>query len=861
MMEWNEYISYLLSVGESFDNLSISLDEGYTETEIPPIIKTSIFMLDRMVEKQGKYNVLVFPEKVQSIFIFILMKLFHNISSGKIETNYDPTGFRPGEKLKVGNAVVEYLGINTEEGKQPYMSIRLADLDMCKAPLSNFPIFQKVSTNRKLSKKAQYAAEKKKVLGALDADRPGSEKLLFVANMKTHMSSSIFAMTSVTGIKEQLRSCRIDGKKVTDIFYIGQADYEGKISNISPGQMSGIPAIVFASDMYAINTAATDGKPIQSIIIDGSNANFILDQLDVLDDLMKLDKPIVCITDVANSFELGALVTRGFNIWRWDKDSITPQLFDAVPLSSDKKIKNCVKQSVIYMKADGAEISKAMSLLAIHRKETENQSPQLMKVYERLNTLTFAALRNTIPMTEIEADLANKILSDCQKTIENESSFISEAVSSDYSLIIDYLKEVYTPGYQFKKEEMLKAYLKEHRTENIYLIIPEKSSKTQIRDYWSGWCWNQDIEGHVRVLYPSEYYSYSPSDADTTIICGWLKRAIMRKLVFGFNTSNYIILLYDYENRWKNHDAKRWSRALDNSGNRDIIEKSFATDGIKVSTIRFNKKTDQPETPDLPDELGEIELILRDNRYRQFIKSGGHAGTEIVTAVPVNFVGGYLAFYRTGHKVISATKIILGDADKIETKFPAELHVGDFIVVKESDKDIVRELADIALRNSGKGHLRELSSKWKEALKIELLFCTTDEFCDRMIAAGCNKGVPTIKHWLEDEDVIAPRSRDDLKIMADLTENETLNELLDDILEAAQEVRNAHVLAGRKLSEQLKVTLADELKKREDIDPFNFWEPIDMEIEGIGNVKVLKIIDVGTELQIESSDTNRLIEE
>ena len=97
-MEWNEYISYLLSVGENFDKLSISLDEGHTETEIPPIIKTSIYMLDRMVEKQGKYNVLVFPEKVQSIFIFILMKLFHNISSGKIETNYDPTGFQAGEK-------------------------------------------------------------------------------------------------------------------------------------------------------------------------------------------------------------------------------------------------------------------------------------------------------------------------------------------------------------------------------------------------------------------------------------------------------------------------------------------------------------------------------------------------------------------------------------------------------------------------------------------------------------------------------------------------------------------------------------------------------------------------------------------
>lgn len=97
--------------------------------------------------------------------------------------------------------------------------------------------------------------------------------------------------------------------------------------------------------------------------------------------------------------------------------------------------------------------------------------------------------------------------------------------------------------------------------------------------------------------------------------------------------------------------------------------------------------------------------------------------------------------------------------------------------------------------------------------------------------------------------------------MATVTENEMLMELLDSVFEAAQEVRNAHILAGRKLSEQLKLTLAKELKKYEDIDPFNIWEPIEMEMEGIGSVKVLKIIDIGFEVEVASTDTNRLIED
>ena len=78
-MEWTEYIDYLLSSTKEFENITISLDEGHTVTTIPPIISASILMLDKMVEHQGKRNILVFPEKVQSIFIFTLIKLFHNI--------------------------------------------------------------------------------------------------------------------------------------------------------------------------------------------------------------------------------------------------------------------------------------------------------------------------------------------------------------------------------------------------------------------------------------------------------------------------------------------------------------------------------------------------------------------------------------------------------------------------------------------------------------------------------------------------------------------------------------------------------------------------------------------------------------
>ena len=858
-MEWTEYIDYLLSSTKEFENITISLDEGHTVTTIPPIISASILMLDKMVEHQGKRNILVFPEKVQSIFIFTLIKLFHNIASGKIQSNYDPTGFIVGEKLKVGNAIVEYLGYEERDNKT-CLKIKLADLDSLSTPIEHMPIFQKVSTNRRLSKSAQFAQARKEALALLKDDTTGNQKLSHIAEMRTHMDSSIFTMTSVANVKEQINKCRIGGKKITDVFYIAQADYEGNITNISSGQMTGVPAIVFSSNLYAINAAITNNQ-VQSIIIDGSNMNVLIGQLDALDELLHTDVPIVCITDVVNSFDLDQLETRGFNIWRWNKDSISEHLYDAVPILSDKKAKNCVRQNVCYLYSKGEEISSSIQVLSKHRRETELQSSQVMKLFEKLNTLTFSALRMIVQPSEMENNLAQRTLDECDLLLAEERSFLDDNTVSDYSNVIAHLRKVYTKDYKYKKVTMLEDYIQSHRARTVYVVVPERANKNQIQNYWEMWRLRTHGIPRIKVLFPAEYYSWPMADSDVTIIVGWFKRAIMRKIIFSYNTDRYVVLLYDYEDRWKRYDHLRWQKSLNHSSNKAIIENAFSSNSIQVSTKRFNQDTDEQKGDALIDELSEIELILRENKFRQYASSGARRGSEPVPAIPVTFIGSLLAFYKTSHKIISATKIITADSDKIEIKLPNDLRIGDFIVVRETDRDLVRELADVILANSNKSNLRELAGKWREALKIELLFASVDQLYGKLKAAGCDKEYATVRRWIEDEDVIAPQSKEDLRVLASVTENESLQEMADDIFDAAQEVRKAHIVAGRKLSEELRKTLAKELKAHEDIDPFNIWEPIDMEVEGIGNVKVLKIIDIGTVINVDAADTNRLIEE
>lgn len=860
MLEWHDFVEQLLSEESSFDGISLSFDGTAHSVGVPPIIKASALMLDKMITHQGKFNILVFPERIQSIFIFTLIKLLHNIAEGKIERAYDPEAFKPGEKLKLGNAVVEFVGIEDEKNERR-MKIKVADLTIS-APIEYFPLFQLTNTQRRLSPYEKYVVEKKKIEGLVSHLTADEKFLKMLADYRTHMDSSIVSMTSVINAKELLSTCKLCGRDIKSILLVGQADYEGNVKNVGAGQLGGVPAVVLASDLYAIAALADQGHPIQSIIIDGSNANILLSQMDALDNLMRLGVPITCVTDIVNSFDLQPFLDRQFNVWRWDETSITDHLYDVNPLSSDRKIKHCAKREVEYLVSDGNEISIAIRKLYFHRGETQTLSVQMLKLFDKLFSLAFVALHETVPFNDDQLIRPKLILDECSSILAGEKNYLASKTYDDYSTIISCLKKVFIKGYSLPKHDALATRLRSEKYKSICIIVPERSDKKHVQEYWQMWCRRQRLITQVYVLYPAEYYPALTTQFSATVVVGWLKRAIMRKILYGFNTQTYTILLYDYEKRWKNYDTKKWNSALDSLQNRKTIERSFATDKLHVSTSRFVPPEPVPADTPKADEFAEIEVVLRENKYRQYVANGGQkAANETAEAIPVNYVGGYLAFYRTGHKVISATNIIMNDADKIDAVLPEQLKMGDFVVVRETAKDLIREMADVILARSGKAGLREMAGKWKEALKIETLFYSDDEIYQHLQGAGCTKGYQAVRGWIHDDDVIAPQSRQDLEHIASATGSGVLKELLDQIYDAAQTVRSAHIQAGKVLSMHLKSRIVEALKDCEDIDPFNIWEPIEMQVEGIGTVRILKIIDIGAPVTVDIADTNRLIDE
>ena len=384
-----------------------------------------------------------------------------------------------------------------------------------------------------------------------------------------------------------------------------------------------------------------------------------------------------------------------------------------------------------YIHDEGVEISEATRLLLLHRNESKQQSADMMKLFDRLCTIAFTVLRQGLPFTVEEKEHYFSLFEECMIILEKEKKYISQQMYDDYSDILLNLNKIFSDNYILEKNISLLNLLKSCAYESIYIVIPEKANKIRYEKYFEEWCLENDKNLQIRVVYPSEYYSIWPSEYSLTVILGWYKRAIMRKIFYSYNTKAYTVLLYKYEEKWKKYAVNRWHNNLKNSQNELIVTKSFSHKE-DISVKQFANVTPEYEVSE-KDEYNELEAILRVNKYSQYVVTENkYTSNEVVEAIPVNFVGGYIAFYRPSHKVISASKIILENEDRTEDTFPKNLKMGDYVVVRERDKDLIKDMADLILYNSGMSDKRNLASKWKEVLKIEQLFYSNEEIYQKL---------------------------------------------------------------------------------------------------------------------------------
>lgn len=862
MIEWEDYIESLLNQKSPLDNINIHLPGETMATRVPPIVKASILMLERMIDKQGKYNIFVFPEKTQTSFIFMLLKTIYNIAIGKIDKAYDPHTFVKGQKLRLGKWVVEFDGIEFLDGSE-MMFVKFSDPGRYAVPIEKVPYMQLAETKR-LSTYATFVKEFNYGESITNIKESDFDIVRDLKNHKTHMDNSVFYVGPITITKELCFATRLNDLKLEDVLLLGRTNINGEINNLTAGQLSGHRSIILSSDLYPVSAAIKKGIAIQSLIIDVSNPNIITSQLEIFDEFMKIEFPILCLTDTLNSFDLQPLLDRGYNLWRWDQTYITDSLFGVAPISSDRKIKNCAERNVEYINIEGDEICIPIKKLYFYKNHVKEQSGCMYEVFDRLFKLSCKALRTIIPITGQERDVIQDQLLNCEHKLSLEKRFISEESFNDYQEVISTLRRIFASSYLFPKIKAIQEHLLLSNSSNVCIVIPEREDKMICQYYWDNWILTQGIDINVTVMTPSDYYvATTEISFSETIVVGWFSKNMMKTILYGFNTSQYLVLLYACELKWKDSHTAAWFSILSNKNNYNIIKTSFQSQSYEIG---LSEPTDERECLKKgnidPFELEEIECLLDENRFGRYVAGRERSDLQnTVEAIPVGFAGGFISFYKATHQIIKATGIIVNDDEEIEMIMPGSLHVGDFIVMRKTDHNLIKEIADIVLANNGKSYLRELSSKWKNPLETESISSTNEEIYEKLCAAGCTRNYQTIRVWITEKNIIAPQSKQDLVCIAKAMQDSVLMEMIDAVWDAAVAVRSVHITAGKYLSTLLKNNIVSALHDHSSINPCDIWSPIEMSLEGIGKVLILKVINVGKKVSVDDINTNCLIEE
>ena len=862
MLSWNEYIEELLSLPTVLDNMS--LRNNGNAIAVSPIVKTSIQMLESMIETEGRHNVFVFPEIKELLYEFVLAKIVFNVAAGKINIAYDLHTFKPGQKLKYKNCIVEfdrYAEKDYDGAERVY--IRFSDGGKYGVPAKIAPIFQladegaKRFSNQKAFFKV-YSAKKAIEELALAPER--RDIIDALTDYKTHLDGSIFLVTNVSSAKEYFDQTNINGMPLKDVLLIGKIQTDGGIDSCYPGQLSGNPAIVLSSDLYSVFRAIEQGAKVQSIIINTSQGNIVENQLDILDELSRENFPIVCLTDTSNSFDLDMLLDRDYNVWRWNSNSLVDAIHSSSLHSVSSRIRNCATQNITYERVNSIEIDNALQLLYSHKAEIEEQGTNVIAAYNKFFSLLFTALRIAVPFENEEIVRAQNALEESKSSLNHEKRFMSPDLYNDLMGVVSSFEKVFTMTYQNPKVAKIAEIISSKKYTSICIVIADKLDKMRCEEYWRNYGVRKHSPTIVRVMYPQEYANSDTVRYDATIVVGWLNSKNMKNVIYCYGSSEYTILTYACEEKWRKAHTRSWNKSLSNSSNHRLVSNSFSKKSrAPIADERFVAKV--PETNQATfDELGDIETLIQNNTYRQYGVSSTDQ-TQIVDAYPINFVGGYLAFYRSGHKIITVTDIIMDGKDNVSIKTPDLLKIGDFVVVREAQRDIIRDIADKILVNSGKPQAREKALLWREALSVETLFCELDEIYSKLQEHGCTRGFQTVKNWIEDEDQFSLSSKDDLVCIAKALNDGLLMDSIDEVYAAGMDVKRAHVKAGQFLSQRLRGQVAERIAEYGEIDAFNIWDPIELHLEDIGKVIILKIIDTNRPIQIDSGNTNRLLTE
>jgi len=658
------------------------------------------------------------------------------------------------------------------------------------------------------------------------------------------------------------------GVTVRDLIQCGKITRGGETECLSPGLRSGEPVLLLASDPVAVreHLRITGRRPL--IVLAGSGA--WRSRAEAINSLQFEGGRLLFCMDRTEEDELPTL--SGIEVWPWGADELralpvqpptaaTGGAFALFRAATENYSGRCI----------AVEVCRDPLLEDLHAKldRLGRQMPRDEAAFLQHALFSFflTATRACCPIVQDDAteQIFQAKFEYAHFQSEQSRSLLAGELFADVENVLLAFIEVIDRndtargGKVAVAARLLRESYQQAVPETVTIVTAGAWETPHARAYYEQRLRPQP--GRIR------FHDYAGIDAalpsDRLIICGWLSRERMQRLLNLCLAPKITLLLYPFEEAWYERFQHRRERTQPTS-----LPRSRRAELLQVPDTELPAGLAAPVLPQQPELLGseEFELAIRHRLPRTFV--GGYAGEPETAAHLVWFSEARFAYLTPSHTVPVATDVIRredGPKDELPSRTVEHLTVGDYVVFRlGSGADLIRETVDLGLRKRNQLGLRKTAALWREALRdFRLVYASSFDPKDasgvrRAVAAlkagGLRRTEATLRWWLDDGNTtIGPQQTEDLRKIAAVTKNAELCARLSQVEAAVVELRGAHQEASHYLARQLLRALGPRLQDGDSGGPMEF------DIDGLGRAVVVQVEATdSTPINVPWSLVNRL---
>lgn len=777
--------------------------------------------------------------------------------------------FSQGDKLKMGNAIVEYVGVSGDTGGAVVLYNPKAPIKHT-LTLEQSLLLQKTNSNRRLSPSKKFHEELKAIKESIGSAQSGEKLVNELKRKKTYSDTTIVYIGALNKTELFCKQTAVGGSALSDSLLCSRIEWDSDTelphySLIGKGQYSGIPSLAIAydlKDVMALDTSCLEA--LKAVVVDADNlGTFIEGNIEEIRDLRNRRIPMIVIVSNANSEAALPLRKEGFAEWRWDDrtlrkwepniraSALEPKHGFFSNLTT--KCENCSRFKVQLTICKDEAIDTLYECMDSLDKllGSDCGDEAIEDVRRELWMVLLCFIRAVVPYGNLSHLPGREDDSSWESAIDRRKGYLSPDARVLFLQAITIVNGLLLEK-NCRKEQLLRdRILALEPGEQLTIVTRTPNESADAVEYWKDQI-DADVWPGISFMPFASFKAQKTPLSSRVIIPGWFGKDRMANVVYGYNAPIAELLLFQgCETNWYVNQSNAWKRSLIN---RDDTAKILSIPGVCYKKQLGSLPAPLPVARErTPIEENEEKWKLRTYSRHE---AKGDERSQSIDAIPIRYAEDLIAFYRDRSSLIDVTPVIEigGMAVRRRVGDDNGLKEGSFVLLRETDKDVIEQLADQLYLKESSEQTRRMAQAWREALK-ELY--VRHNYIDRSVYEdltlhGMDKGYQAFRTLRDDPDKIAPgRNKDEIeetiKAIARALGKPLLESQSSGIADAALAVQNAHRSAGRNLSRILGDAFARYLSNSNVSKPEDIWEPVPFDLDDLGDVKLYRIVEIDRE--------------